>query len=98
MRRFAPIIFGIMFGLSTPSMAQSLEERVVTSLERDGYQRIARTRTLLGRVRIVALRKGHIREVVINPSTSEILRDVEVRSNKVPDLAPKTRAEEGADG
>lgn len=99
MRCSAPLILSLVLALATPSMAQSLEERVISSLERDGYQRIVRTRTLLGRIRIVALRAGHIREVVINPSTSEILRDVEVRSNKVPDLTPKApSARDDTDG
>ena len=97
MRRSVFLLLALLLCLATPSTAESLEDTIVSSLEREGYVRILRTKTLLGRVRIVALRQGHLREVVINPSTSEILRDVEVRSDKIP-VIPERKSGAQDDG
>jgi len=49
---------------------------IVDWLDKHGYADIGVTRTLLGRVRIVATKDGRQRELVCNPRTGEILRDV----------------------
>lgn len=46
------------------------------ALEREGYRIVTTKRTLLGRMRIVATRHGLTREVVIDPRTGEVLRDL----------------------
>ena len=56
--------------------AQSPADAVVQQLREQGYVEFAVTRTLLGRVRVVALAPdGEQREIVFNPATGEILRD-----------------------
>ncbi|MEM9249515.1 MAG: hypothetical protein AAGB05_12575 [Pseudomonadota bacterium] len=62
----------------------TLEARVIESLRTEGYVRIERNRTWLGQVRITALRTGNTREIVLNPHTREILRDVELRPDGSP--------------
>ena len=52
------------------------EGDVVKWLTRQGYSQIEVSRTLLGRVRIIATKDGNQRELVLNPRTGEILRDV----------------------
>jgi len=62
----------------TPGLAQadSLEDTIVDQLQKQGYSDVRVGRTLLGRTRIVAEGEGREREIVVNPRTGEILRDV----------------------
>lgn len=53
-------------------------EMVESALEAQGYKVASTTRTLLGRVRIVASLDLLWREVVLDPSTGQILRDYAV--------------------
>lgn len=62
--------------LSTTAARADYVEDIVKVLKKEGYSEIDVTRTLLGRVRIVASRDGQLRELVCNPRTGEILRDV----------------------
>lgn len=63
----------------TPAMVNA-------ALERQGYTVQSSTRTLLGRVRIIAARGAVWREIVLDASTGQILRDyaVEFTPNEVP--------------
>lgn len=56
--------------------ADSYQTAVMSQLRKQGYREINVERTLLGRVRIVAARRGASREIILNPRTGEILRDV----------------------
>jgi hypothetical protein len=49
---------------------------VVNALSAQGYSDIDVTQTLLGRARIVATNEEGTRELVVNPRTGEVLRDV----------------------
>ncbi|MBY6048881.1 hypothetical protein [Vannielia litorea] len=62
--------------LPEPAPAQSVRDRVVSQLEAQGFGNFRISRTLLGRVRIVAIGRGMQREIVFNPATGEILRDL----------------------
>jgi hypothetical protein len=62
--------------LSTTAARADYVEAVVASLKKQGYSDIEVTRTLLGRVKIVALKGDGRREMICNPRTGEILRDV----------------------
>lgn len=53
-----------------------VETAIVRRLRADGYGEITVSRTLLGRVRIVATRPGLRREIILNPQTGEVLRDL----------------------
>ena len=67
------------FTLLTIAAARADEdyvEAIVDWLQKQGYADISVTRTLLGRVRIIAVNSKGKRELVCNPRTGEILRDV----------------------
>jgi len=57
-------------------MAEGVAEDIVRQLKRLGFRGVAQERTLLGRVRIVATRSDGQREIIVNPKTGEILRDL----------------------
>jgi hypothetical protein len=59
-----------------PAFAQDYAGSVVAQLRRQGFDAITREVTLLGRVRIIASRGDGRREIIINPKTGEILRDL----------------------
>ena len=50
-------------------------DAIVSQLGEQGYRRITVSRTLLGRVRILATAPGRRREIILNPRTGELLRD-----------------------
>jgi hypothetical protein len=62
--------------LAGPALAESVVDSVVSQLRDLGFQSVTQERTLLGRVRIVARREDGQREIIINPRTGEILRDL----------------------
>jgi len=67
------------FTLLTIAAARADEdyvEAIVDWLQKQGYADISVTRTLLGRARIIAVNSKGKRELVCNPRTGEILRDV----------------------
>ncbi len=57
-----------------PSRAAGVDD-YVRQLEAQGYDGISVGRTLLGRLRIEAVRDGERREIIVNRGTGEILRD-----------------------
>lgn len=68
--------------LATPARAESLQAEIVAQLHEQGYRRVTVSRTWLGRVRINAELGGSLREIVVNPLTGEILRDMQVNSRQ----------------
>ena len=69
------IVVAIVCSVATPLAAQTVEESILSQLSDQGFSEFETRRTLLGRIRIVAYGNGLIREIVINPTTGEILRD-----------------------
>ena len=59
-----------------PGMAASYAEDIIAQLTKLGFSNISDETTWLGRIKIVATRSDGIREIVLNPRTGEILRDV----------------------
>lgn len=59
-----------------PGLAQGYADTLLAELRREGYRDIVVSRTLLGRLRVQAARNGRLREIVLNPNTGEILRDL----------------------
>lgn len=59
-----------------PASAQTYAETLVELLKQDGYTRVATSRTMLGRTRVVAYGDTFIREIILDPNTGEILRDL----------------------
>gem|GEM_PF-1239585 len=66
---------------ASPVMAVSIADQIVSQLTEQGFADITVGRTLLGRVRIVALNEQYRREIIIDPRTGEILRDLTTTLN-----------------
>ena len=62
--------------LPSVAFAADFADKIIRRLRKQGYTDITTSRTLLGRVRILAWRGGESREIILNPHTGEILRDV----------------------
>ena len=88
--------------LSAPmAFAQSYADQIVQQLSAQGFSDITVEITLLGRIRI----KGHngqgLREIIMNPHTGEILRDMWIDANGnaiLPLLAAPGRGEDSGSG
>ena len=61
---------------AAPAFADDFSERIVRQLERQGFSKIETEQTWLGRTRIVAEGSDGQREIIVNPNTGEILRDL----------------------
>lgn len=59
-----------------PVLAQTVGDQVAAQLRQLGYHDIAVERTLLGRVRITGVKGDRQREIIVNPNSGEILRDL----------------------
>ena len=59
-----------------PAFARSFSDEVISQLVSQGYSNIVTETTWLGRVRILADISGGRREIILNPRTGEILRDL----------------------
>lgn len=62
--------------LAGPALAQDYVASVTSQLKKMGFRIVREERTLLGRFRIVATRRDGRREIIINPNSGEILRDL----------------------
>ena len=76
-----------LLGSAAAVFAASYTEDLVAQLVSLGFSDITAETTLLGRVKIRASRADGMREVVINPRTGEILRDIWIPSGNG---APRT--------
>ena len=78
MRRAFMIVLAVVtaLGLAAPVMAATAADQIVTQLRDQGFTQIEVEKTWLGRTRIVAERKDASREIILNPGTGEILRDL----------------------
>lgn len=72
------LIFAVAMALTTPTMAIANDraQGIIDDLFRLGFTRVETARTFLGRTRIVAEGPQGRREIVVNPRTGEILRDL----------------------
>lgn len=77
------IPFVVVAGLlGAPTHAAVTQERIIAELREEGYTRIEIRRTLLGRTRITATSPVYDREIILNPATGVIMRDLlRVRGN-----------------
>lgn len=64
-----------------PALASSFVDEVVRQLRALGFTEIRVKTTLLGRTQITAIRADGAREIILNPRTGEILRDLWVGLN-----------------
>lgn len=65
-----------LVALGQPVHAKEPVEQVKDQLRRQGFGNITVQRTLLGRARVLAERGDQRREIILNPRTGEILRDL----------------------
>lgn len=73
-RRLFPAAVALSL-LAIPAHAGFAED-VALQLQTQGYDRVAISETLLGRARITASGASGTREIILNPRTGEILRDL----------------------
>ena len=57
-------------------MAQSVAEQITRQLRDQGFGQVTITQTWLGRTRIIGKSGDGQREIIVNPKTGEILRDL----------------------
>lgn len=96
------VVAALMTLLSTTAARADFVDGIVDWLHRQGYEEVDVTRTLLGRTRIVATTSEGTREVIVNPRTGEILRDVLIDANgnilPLVGVANPVRTNGGGDG
>ncbi len=76
-RKFLVLVTAFSLAGTMPAWADKQDD-IIERLVEAGFSQIEVTRTLLGRIRIVAIKGNIRRELVINPRTGESLRDVTV--------------------
>lgn len=76
------------------TLPQEVRSVVVGQLDEQGYEGIEVSWTLLGRMRFFAEKDGRTREIVVNPHTGEILRDL-VRRKRPSDTQLAGRDSDG---
>jgi uncharacterized membrane protein YgcG len=75
---------GLMFAgmvVATSAHAEGYADSIVAQLRAQGFSEIETERTWLGRTKIVASGADGQREIVVNPNTGEILRDLWLMRN-----------------
>jgi len=94
MRILSVLSFVAVLGAG-PAVADTLTDRLIAQLAEQGFSRFEVSRTWLGRVRIQAEGEGLSREVIVNPRTGEILRDLWTRDDaeSTPELFDPTQSE-----
>lgn len=81
-RRFLSATAGLACLLAAGAgFAETPVDKVIRQLRNQGFAEIASTRTLLGRARVVAERGEYRREIILNPGSGEILRDIWLDDN-----------------
>lgn len=70
----ALVLGGLM--AAWPAFAQDLAEDIARQMRQQGFLDVGIERTWLGRTRITGTRDGGSREIIANPNTGEILRDL----------------------
>lgn len=75
-RRHFFLSLGVALAAAPMARAQTFAEQIVQQLADQGFSNIQVETTLLGRIRIVAAASVGHREIILNPRTGEILRDI----------------------
>jgi len=74
-RLFFIVAISVAIPIATQANANPFSDAMVLQLKKQGYDEIRVGRTLLGRIRIVAISPDNLREMIVHPITGEILRD-----------------------
>jgi hypothetical protein len=75
-RRALIVILALALTGTGQARADEPVDRILRDLKRLGYQTVSVERTLLRRTRILAQSPEAQREIIVNPNTGEILRDL----------------------
>lgn len=76
MKRREFLLSGTIFlATSGTALASQGEDEVTLRLRREGFRVTERTRTWLGRIKIQARKGRKLREIVLDPTSGEVLRD-----------------------
>ena len=75
------VVTALQFGLAAVAFAATAADQIVLQLRGQGFAKIEIEQTWLGRTRILAERGSASREIILNPSTGEILRDLWLTKN-----------------
>lgn len=59
-----------------PAFSDNYADEIALQMARQGFADVAVDGTWLGRVRVTGTRNGTVREIIVNPNTGEILRDL----------------------
>ena len=101
-RRHFLICIAASLAMAGAAQAASFADDVIAQLTRQGFAGITSESTWLGRVRITAQRNGGLREIVLNPRTGEILRDIwspaDGSSGQIPIVDDVTNGDTSGDG
>lgn len=81
--------------LATAAFAATAADQIVSQLRDQGFSQIEVERTWLGRTRILAQRGDANREIIFNPATGEILRDLWLSKGDKSEPNIKIRSEQG---
>lgn len=65
-----------------PAAAAGYETDIIGQLRGLGFEEVVVEHTLLGRTRLLAIRDDGTREIILNPRTGEILRDLWVATDR----------------
>jgi len=74
-RKFMILLFGLML-VPGAAAADDIKDLVVQQLAQAGFTEIRVVKTWLGRWRFEAENDAYMREIVVNPRTGEVLRDI----------------------
>lgn len=74
-RTIVSVVLAVAAWGASSAIAQEAADEIVARLRAEGYEVREVEQTLLGRIRIEAVRDGQQREVVVDQATGEILRD-----------------------
>ena len=75
LRLVLTIVFLAVAAPPVQAAGETVRDRIVQELREDGYREIRISRTFLGRMRFVAMKRDARREIVVNPVNGVILRD-----------------------
>ncbi|WP_181366484.1 hypothetical protein [Albidovulum aquaemixtae] len=75
-RQLSILTLAACLAVPASALADAVSDSIARQLRDQGYGEIAVSRTLLGRTRIVARARDGYREIIVNPRTGEILRDL----------------------
>lgn len=70
------VVTALQLGLAAVAFAATAADQIVAQLRGQGFAKIEIEQTWLGRTRILAQRGNGSREIILNPNTGEILRDL----------------------